>query len=530
MIGSRHQGSKSFFPLTKKETMSYYNSYSTPFYKSVWFFVTSGVVATILAVLGYLWGPQLMREMFTYGRNSIPFTLIIVAIILLAIASYVVSERSGLGALVAAVVAVGLLALLVTMWFRVSYDSARNYVDDFETTESASVSYAQRAPQQVAVASATRTLQDTIGSVGQVKSVADEGEDGLWNTLVTRPGFGVGFESVQSVNVPLYGPVSNKDVELCKFDQDSANRRLGGALPSNSLARAIYAQTPFSVGYNGSDAYGYCENDTPYVVVPLQQVSGFYAAEWNVYGVAVYNGSNGDLDVYTDSKDVAKIPGPTYPMSMAERQRDAAAASGSYADMFFGRAGYDDTAKDEGDPNGNNNTEFQLRSIDGNSISYVTPLTTRGESTTIVGVSDVAAQFTAQGRNPVEVTKFGDNTRSANSAIVNDLQTTYSNLTDWATGLEVFEIVPADDGNWVASIGKSQSVLYRAEIHTDGTFVLRDSKGNVIPNNDRGDGTNPDALPTDVPTGNLSELSTDELSQLGQDVLDELARRAADTQ
>lgn len=518
--------------MSSRAYRSYGGYTAEPFWKRAWFYAVtiSGVAA--LGTIFWFWGDQLLRFFFTYGRGDILFVVLILGFIgaVSAAAKFFYDDNRtfGWGSVLAAVLLIG---TLIFLWFRVAYDNGRNYIDDAQTNETASNSYVERAPQQVAIASAARNLQETVGTVGITKSVADEGEFGLWNTIVTRPGIGVGYESVQAVDVPLYGTVPSSNVALCTFDYEEANHRLAGALPQNNLARLIYQNTPLSVGFDGADMYGYCAEDTPYVVVPLQQVHGFYAAEWTVYGVAQYNGSTGELRILTDVEDVADIPGPTYPMSMAERQRGAMKTDGSYDDWFFNRIGYETTAKDAEDPNGNNNSEFQLRKTDSADIAYVTPLTTRGESTTIVGTSEMDAKFTGQGRNDLIISRFPeDATRAANSTVVDDLMTTYSNLTDWATGLEVFEIVPASDGNWVASIGKSQSVLYRAEIHADGTFILTDADGNVIPDNTRGGDATPDSgTPVAIPEGaDLSEFSNEELNELGKQILDELAERSVE--
>jgi hypothetical protein len=102
-------------------------------------------------------------------------------------------------------------------------------------------------------------------------------------------------------------------------------------------------------------------------------------------------------------------------------------------------------------------------------------------------------------------------------------------MPDWASGLTVFEMVPAADGDWVASIGQTQSVVYRALLSADGSAVLLNSKGQEVT---RTSGATADdeggSVPAPAADSDLSTLTPSQLKELAGAILDELAGRAAE--
>jgi hypothetical protein len=131
-------------------------------------------------------------------------------------------------------------------------------------------------------------------------------------------------------------------------------------------------------------------------------------------------------------------------------------------------------------------------------------------------------------RNPLTVYRYAEGaTRSANSSVAAALKSDYSWMPDWASGLTVFEMVPASDGDWVASIGQTQSVVYRAVLSADGSAVLLDEKGKEVT---RTTGTATDKPEADTPVpaadSDLSTLTPAQLSELAAAILAELAGRA----
>src|SRR5699024_12133208 len=73
---------------------------------------------------------------------------------------------------------------------------------------------------------------------------------------------------------------------------------------------------------------------------------------------------------------------PLHPSKCPQNQH----ASGSFPDYLMKRAGFEDTSKDEEDPNGENRAEFGLSSRDGKNSYLVTPLTSRGSTSSLIAL------------------------------------------------------------------------------------------------------------------------------------------------
>jgi hypothetical protein len=399
-----------------------------------------------------------------------------------------------------------------------------------KTNDAALLSFTERVPFDVADAVSDRSLGDTLGnSTGTVKAIPMSNE---YTTSVIRRGMFQGYESVQTMKLPLYGAANtNNDVTFCKYSE-SAQLRLGGMGLNNNMEMRIYQQTSPSTLLNSSDAIAICAaKDEPVLYIPLTKLDGGLFPHRVPAGVAVYNGKTGELKI---EKDLTNAPVPVYPMSLAAEQREALAAGQGFGDWLFHRAGFETTSKDKDDPNAGNNTEFAMKAAnDEKKGLYVTPLTPRGSSSSIVGLSTIDSNSVADGKlNALAIHRYEDNkTRDANSTVSATIVSTV--LEGYkANGLTVFEVVPAKDGTWTASIGKNQSILYRANIAADGhTVKLTDASGSET----KGDlGSQPaDSAPGDgktpAPSTNkpVSEMSPDELKALADSITAELAKRAS---
>jgi len=500
------------------------------------------VIVLALAVGMYaFYGPQFWRWLWTEGRPGLPVVVGVLGGVLLAgISGFVLYDRSGSRSyydkakpgedrVPKLFVWIGLLAAVIgiVLWFVLPYQVNRAYLGSVDKTTSVP-DFEERAPFDVANQVAKRNLEDITGNAQNTKSLADVGENGSWNTLVVRRGIGSGYEASQELNVPLYGEVPKSSIDLCSFSTD-ATLRLDGVLPGNNLNRAILNATGPSTYFTDTDAYSYCDGKTPMVVAPLKAMKGGFTPHWVPAGAAVYNGKTGVLSIVRDTAD---LPGPVYPASLAEQQRTAYNAGGSYADYLFGRFGYEPTDKDDDDPNKSNATEFSLIRQGSSTVDYVTPLTPVGSSGTVVGLSTVKANTATYGTlNKVTLNRYpSGETRQATSAVVAALKSQYSSLTDWASGMKVFEVVPGRDNTWVASLGQSQSVKYRAVIDDKGEVKLYDTAGRLIGNSDNGSSGGDSDSGSDTPTADsdLDKLTPQQLRDLGRAVLDELERRTED--
>jgi hypothetical protein len=483
--------------------------------------VSIAVGAALLALFVWMWGPQFAKTVLVSWRTFMSLVLLVVVglgvVGILSYRAYALDEsysasKSSLPLkLGAGVVGVLTLAMAVTFFVRVGYDSERHYAGSINVVEDETPSFGSRAPYDVAVASSNNNMGDITGTSVGVKAVADLGDDGQWNSMIERRGVGRGYEAIQTINAPLFGSVSNSDVSFCEFDE-SANLRFNGFFPKNNLNRALDWQIPFDVLYDTGDAYGYCEDGTPYVVIPLKETHGFYGAWQTPYGLALYNGKTGDINVTTDEKVINSTPGSTYPISLVSAQRASSTSSGTLGDRLWGATGYL--------PGGDGNTEIQLGLADSGDATYVTPLSPNGDSNSIIGLGvSEAGSFTPGKLNDYTVYKYKDNeSRQAISAVTREIKTKYSGLTDWASGIDIFEIVPAEDGTWVASIGQNQSIKFRASIDEEKNIVLMDKDGNII---------SPEGAvsSTDGGTTDLGSLTPQQLTELVRNAMDELDKR-----
>lgn len=422
-----------------------------------------------------------------------------------------------------------------------SYAGAKGMLNSTEVTEetnAAELSFGERVPYDVAKAVSDRSLGDTSGnSTGIVKSIPTSGE---YTTSVIRRGMFQGYESVQTMKLPSYGAANtNTAVKFCKYSDD-ATLRIGGVAPNNNLAMHIYMRTSPSTKLNAQDAVAVCVPDgtnaegkavhTPMLYVPLTKLEGFFSPYRVPAGVAVYNGKTGELTI---EKEIENSDLSVYPASVAKDQRESLKASNGLIDYVWQRAGFDDTSKDAEDPNQGNNAEFSMKTNDGDDTFYVTPLTPRGSSSSIVGLSTVDSNTVSNGSlNPLTVHRYDEGTtRDANSTIAATIiSTTLEGYK--ANGLSVFEVVPSEDGTWTASIGKDQSILYRAQIAADGHKVtLIDAAGNERIGN-LGDSAPAEGEEitvdnsTDLTGKPIDQMTPEELKDLADQITSELAERA----
>lgn len=196
-------------------------------------------------------------------------------------------------------------------------------------------------------------------------------------------------------------------------------------------------------------------------------------------------------------------------------------------------------------------------SVDGRG-AYLTPLSFRGSSENVLGVSVMpTGGWTSGERAPLAVHRFAPEWKSM-PAIDKEIIGAYQDIPNWQT-IEVREIMPISDDEWTATIGNEQKVQYvvrgngrleaMADIGVDsptclfqapdlanaircGTLALRGDNGIGVQYGQDGDGSvapEPGSVTvTEVETGRVVELSTEELADLHKAITDELVSRAGD--
>lgn len=345
----------------------------------------------------------------------------------------------------------GVLGLGIAVWWLVygSYLQDRAYMQSVQVVAEPVPELAARAPYLVGKAQAAPHLGDVTGEISDITYLPDSNR---FATLVERRGWLSGYEVGLVQDVPLGG--NGRTQQRCSFDVEKADARIGGWFDHN-LGRKISARKRW-VRFEAGDAYVTCSGDTPIVVVPLKRQTGILVVTERPAGLALYNGRTGKLTI-TD--DTAAVPGPSYPLSLAARQREATAAVGSFSDWWFERSGWD--ASEDG-ANEGNESEFTLQYRDATGRSaYVTPLTPQGEASSVVAVSTVPTRHQGGGLAPVTVHRLSP-TWSSPKALVALIKAEYRDVCCYNDD-RVFEVVPTGGSTWTATIGSEQNIRYRVE-------------------------------------------------------------------
>jgi hypothetical protein len=493
-----------------------------------------GIPAGVLLLIGWL-APYITTGFVWQLRRELSGWLPLAAVVLLAGGLAVVGAvragpredmAPGWGTAAVVVLALGVIGV---GWWLVSYHEYREahaYTQaSLRVTTNRVPAFGQRAPYDVAQAQARPDLGALPGDASAATYLPAENK---YSTLVTRRGAFSGYAAVLEQRIPLAGHGTSS---TCSFSK-TADARLG-AWFSHNLGRELANHRRW-VKFSGSDVYGYCDRGTPKVVIPLKRQVGWLVVTERSAGYAVYDGRSG---AFSFSRDGSRVQGPSYPLSLAERQRNATPGRGSYADWWFSRTGWEHS-----DELGDNDGEFVLP--DGDSGAYVTPLTARGRATAVSALGITDAQATGAGLNPIVVHQMRPSWTSP-SAIEQRIRADYQDLPNWQQQ-KVMEVAPLSGGRWVATIGNGQNILYRVQGtgNLDGTLqggastCLYYSTGQLVRcgtlalTGGNGIGTQygqtPGGSPSGVPappTGDLSKLSDAQLAQVQEQVAAEVARR-----
>ncbi|MFG2621171.1 hypothetical protein ACGFXC_26500 [Streptomyces sp. NPDC048507] len=420
-------------------------------------------------------------------------------------------------------------ALAVGWWVYGSYLQDRAYMADVRIVSEPVPEFSARAPYVVGKAQAAPHLGDVTGEISDITYLPDSGK---FATLVERRGWLSGYEVGLVQDIPLGG--ESRSRQRCAFDVDVADARIGGWFGHN-LGRKISAEKRW-LRFDGDDAYVVCSGDTPTVVVPLKRQTGVFVVTERPAGVALYDGKTGKL---TLASDTSAVPGPSYPLSIAARQREGTAAVGSFADWWFERSGWD--ASEDG-ANAGNESEFTLRYRDESGGSaYVTPLTPQGEASSVVAVSTVPTRHQGGRLAPMTVHRL-DPTWSSPKALVALIKAEYRDVCCYNDDM-VFEVVPTGGSTWTATIGSEQNIRYRVEgsgqVNGREATCLKAADGALIRcayaapgsaeeaelkrrEQQKQEATDP-AKPRDP--GDLTAYTAEELAELNRRVSEEVGRR-----
>lgn len=440
------------------------------------------------------------------------FPLIIVAAVALGV---LLAARSS-AVLGGTLITLGILGLIVYGPVR-AHQSNLYYASTVSESTQSVPAFSDRAPHQVAQRQATSSLSGINGTPGRTAYLAASDD---YTTLIDKPGpVNPGYTAVVSQKIALTGQAKGVN---CRFD-DSAHDRMDGWF-GNSLTREIAAEGTRLIA-RGADAWGWCDGEKPMVAVPLTRLEGFVFPHHVPAGVAVYDGSNGKVEILS-GEETAELPGPVIGISYSERVNASLKVwNGTWWSALIKQSGLTDEVKDEDDTNALNASNFTLAQDGLN--TYVSPFTSRAASVTVDAVAVMDASVVEAGEAPKMTLYKLAAPRASNAATADRIKADYSSL-GWAVGLVIQEIVPAGDGVWAASIGLNQNVTHRVLVKDDGSSCLLDDRGTLIScTDDEEAGTGGTAAPG--PAGgipaDIAALSDEQLRALQEAVTREVFER-----
>lgn len=345
--------------------------------------------------------------------------------------------------------------------------------------------------------------------------------------MVDRKGIGnPGYAAIINQTIALTGQATGKP---CLFDESKAAHRMDGWF-GNSLTRTIAGQDATLIAQK-DDAWGYCDGDTPKIVVPVTKLDGWFSPTHVPAGVAIYDGKTGNVELRSEI-EAGELPGPAVGLSYVHKVNESMATrNGDWWSMIMGQSGLTDEVKDDNDPNRGNSSALSLAYKDQPGSVYASPFTSRASSRSIEDVALLESGHVKAGEKPSVTLYHLEVPRQSNAATADKIKADYSDLGGWATGLTVQEVIPVSHNEWAASIGLNQNVAYRVLVKSDGSSCLTkdgekvrciDAEGKTVggsaaTGNDAGQ---PSAVP-----GEVGRLSNEELAKLQNAVTAEVLKR-----
>jgi len=299
----------------------------------------------------------------------------------------------------------------------------------------------------------TTLREETVAFIHQPKLAMEDAEEAPGYFSAIRDGNG---KQIHPEGVVTWDGRSARP-QICRFEGDyKLNRALNGERGNNLLNLVQEGHPSWIVKWD--NIYGYCDEGTPYIVIPLLQLvrSGNVAVEVPAGVVRISGSRDGTPQMeYSATVEPGEIPGPIYPVSLAEQQRQEAnwAAGRKYNINGWG---YDEPDVAE---NAENSGEFLLLDVETSRPVYVTPLRpNRGDSQNVLAYAQVAGDSMTAGQlNPLTITVLDD--RGQPSELSPSLQTLASQGRNVINGIEpgfftaggrLQEFTPGLFGQWVA--------------------------------------------------------------------------------
>ncbi|WP_018501829.1 hypothetical protein [Parafrankia discariae] len=324
----------------------------------------------------------------------------------------------------------------------------------------------------------------------------------------------------------------------CRFSGDHRiDRAFAGEL-GNSLPNLLNDRFP-RLFFEIDDAWGYCRGTEPVIVLPVQeQIHYKHRTVMTTGGIVIVRGSpsGGAILEHRRSVRPGELPGPVYPDSLVEAQRDSVRWAGGRGLMDRANFGFvpGDSTNQEG-----NHADYLLRSVDDGRLYWVTPAAPRAsDSQRFVAYELVPADTVNAGElNPLSVFVLDDDDRrivnidQLVAAAVEYLARADPGLV--SSGGKIVEFLPLHDDVWQGYVEINGRVVYRISISYSNRIptelVALAARGTPTPPSGGGtatpapERTQPPADQCGRPPG---QLSAGQLAACIQAFADELASRA----
>lgn len=474
------------------------------------------LVLVALLVVGWVFhGTTCAVLRVVWASTMIKFLIVVVLVACVVAAVTVLRDvelapRAGGWWLVAGLLVV-VVAPVLGVWG--GYHRAQQLSESITVTDAEQTAYEWRTPWAVASSAVTSRAGSVVGTFEE-DATTFLPATGAYVTPVRKRGWVTGFDQI------VVQAADETTVSVCDFDAQVPVEK--GWFQYN-LKRAV-SFVGAGLMADPDDVWAYCDGDQGVMVVPVTRYTGFPEQHQVPAGVVLFDGHRAVLD-----KDVeaGELPGPVYPMSLAAKQRESSHALTGLVDRMFRRSGYEQVGSADGTDAGNE-SELLLRRSDGSGWDFVSALTPRGSSASVVAVSAIEADEVHDGTlNPMTVHRLPQ-ARQGNAALSNAIIAAFPQLNWDANQLTLKEVIPTSSSSWTASITKSTTVTRLVTIDAQGAMCLTEVDGTELDCVDADGVSTGSDEDTDTDTdsvGDLSSLSDEELADLQQRVAAEVAER-----
>lgn len=311
------------------------------------------------------------------------------------------------------------------------------------------------------------------------------------------------------------------DPKECRFEDDYAIDKAFGGKWDNNLRELIADKYP-NLFYELRDVWGFCndanntpdtiKDDEPIVVVPMMQQHNRENRTYATMGGALLiRGDHGKAELKllknpttgTDLK-AGQLPGPSYPMSLAEKARDLNIWAAGRGDMNQKKFGFETT--DEVGSMGDNVSEYMLRDASSGKLYWVTPLKSRRSDSqqfttwaiTEAGAGDAGKLNTTK----IYVFPYNDpraaNVSTMHSRVKQEMLHHPEGNAFFSGKGEIIEFLPTSPGHWQAygELGSQVSYLFDIPVDRSKPVKITGLDPNGLPIDENAvskPGTKPDA-------------------------------------